>query len=304
MVAGVAEAADHAAFAERQCVSASVRLSRIRPYLACPKCHGDLVDESDHLRCGKCASRYPLRSGKIYFADSLKSKDSFDSVKGRLKRLLGRLYYQVGVPILGPSFPFNYRRKIFSFVDPQKAVVVDLGAGNHRVSEDIVTLDGVDYEEVDIVADLTALPFKSNSIHCFCSRSVLEHVPDMYQAIDDIKRCTERGGVNIHFIPFLFPYHASPDDYHRLTHTGVAALFREWVMVEQKNTCGPVSLLLLIIIEWLSTLLALGSERAKPYTYLFLCLCLFPLKFLDWPFVGRRRMLTLAPTIVSVMRKP
>ena len=36
--------------------------------------------------------------------------------------------------------------------------------------------------------------------------------------------------------------------------------------------------------------------------WLLLCLVLFPLKFLDMPFIGRRAMLVLAPTMVSVVQ--
>ncbi len=43
-------------------------------------------------------------------------------------------------------------------------------------------------------------------------------------------------------------------------------------------------------------------ERLETYIYLFFCLLLFPFKFLDASFIGRRSMLTLAPTILVVVR--
>src|SRR5215467_12510862 len=160
------------------------RFSRVRYYLACPTCHSELVDDHEALRCRLCGRSYPIRRGKIYFIEPLSTEDELDSLKGRLKRSLGRFYYSVGVRIIGPSYPFNYKKKIFSHVDASTSLVIDIGAGNQRISADIVSLDGVDYDEVDIVADLTSLPFKDASIDCFTSRSVLEHVPEVTQVID------------------------------------------------------------------------------------------------------------------------
>jgi hypothetical protein len=60
---------------------------------------------------------------------------------------------------------------------PDCELVIDLGSGNNRLDDDIITLDAVDYSAVDIVADLARLPFKSDSIDAFASRSVLEHCP-------------------------------------------------------------------------------------------------------------------------------
>jgi len=245
-----------------------------------------------------------VRNGQIYFSRPFSTEDELDTLKGRLKRSLGKWYYAIGVQVIGPSYPFNYRKKILSRVDPSASVVVDLGAGNHRISEDIVTLDGVDYEEVDIVADMTALPFRDDSIDCFCSRSVLEHVPELNHVIDEVRRCTAVGGLSLHHTPFLFPYHASPHDYQRFTHTGMSYLFRGWSILEQKNVGGPVSLLLIISTELLSTILSFGNSKLKPYLYLGLCLVVFPFKFFDVMFIGRKSMLGLCPTMLTIVRKP
>ena len=45
------------------------------------------------------------------------------------KHYLGSLYYTVGVNILAPSFPFNYKAAIRQRVDPSRRLVVDLGCG-------------------------------------------------------------------------------------------------------------------------------------------------------------------------------
>lgn len=280
------------------------RLERIKAFFSCPTCRTDLVEESACFRCTVCAAKYPIRNGKIYFSKPLRGDDALDIVKGRLKRWLGRYYYTIGVTVLGPSFPFDYGREIRTWVDPRSALVADIGCGNRRIDENIVTVDGTDYEAVDIVADIGSLPFRDSSLDALCTRHVLEHLPNLGQAVTEIVRCTRPGGLGIHMIPFMCPYHASPHDYTRLTHVGAAHLFSGWAVVRQKNTTGPISLFLYCLIEFLSILLSFGNERIKAIVFLALCPIISPLKFLDAPFLGRPSFLSLALHILTIVRKP
>jgi len=284
-------------------VTRQERLARIRPCLACPACHAALTEAADVLRCEACGRDYAVRDGRIHFSPPLVGDDKLDNLKGRLKRSLGSLYYTVGVQFLGPNYPFNYKKKILAFVDPASALVVDIGAGNRRVTDDVIALDAVPYDATDIVADVSALPFKTGSIDCFASRSVLEHVAEPHVAVAEMRRCTRADGLNIHYTPFLFPYHAAPHDYHRFTHTGFLSMYRGWLVREQYNSSGPVSLALIMLAESVATLLSGGIESVKAYLYLLVGLAVCPFKFLDWPFIGRRAMLSLAPTIVTVVQK-
>lgn len=280
------------------------RLERLLAHLACPHCHGELIEEAQQFVCAACSKAYPIRNRQIHFITPFHAEDALDVIKNRLKKYLGTAYYTVGVTVLAPSYPFNYRRAIRAHVDPAAALVVDLGCGNHRIDDDIVTLDATDYQAVDIVADLGALPFKDGAIDALCSRSVLEHVPDLPTAAVEIGRCTRRGGLGIHFIPFMFPFHASPHDYTRLTHAGAARLFGPWLLVEQRGTAGPVTLFSICFIECMATLFSFGRQKLKAPIYFLFCLLVFPLKIFDAPFVGRKSFLGLAPTILTVLRKP
>jgi SAM-dependent methyltransferase len=280
------------------------RLEKARAALACPACSGALDFGAEGARCAVCDASYPIRRGKLYFTHPPGTQDDLDSLKHRLKGLLGKLYYSVGVTLLAPTYPFRYRAAIERHCDPGKALCVDIGCGNHRVSDDLVCVDIFDYDAVDIVCDLSALPFKADSVDAFVSRSVLEHLPRVSAVVSQLKRCTRPGGVSMHLIPFLFPYHASPGDYQRYTHSGAANLFGGWELLEQRSATGPMTLLLLWFIEFFSTVLGAGNQRARSYVYLALCVVLWPLKFLDLPFVGRSSFLGMAPTIWTVMRKP
>lgn len=282
----------------------SHRLERAKAALACPGCDGELVYSEAGASCAVCDQQYPLRGDKLYFTTPPATVDALDSLKQRLKKRLGRLYYSVGVTIFAPTFPFNYRAAIARHCDPATALCIDIGCGNHRIADEIIGLDMFDYDAVDIVCDLGALPFKPDSVDAFASRSVLEHVRGIADLVTQLRRLTKPGGVNMHLIPFLFPYHASPHDYQRFTHSGAAGLFDGWTLLEQRAVTGPATLFLLWVIEFVSSLLSAGSERLKSYLYLLLCLMLWPLKFLDVLFVGRRSFLGMAPTIWTVAKKP
>ncbi len=220
------------------------RLARLVDRLACPRCNGTLAESTHHFRCEQCSANYPIQSNKIYFIEPFGAHDPLDGIKSRLKKALGKSYYTIGKTLLAPTYPFNYRRAIEKRVSPAQLAVVDVGSGNHRIHDEIVTLDGTDYAAVDIVADLAALPFRSGSLDALCSSSALEHVAELGQTLREIDRCTKPRGLGIHFTPFLFPLHASPHDYMRFTHAGAARLFPDWHVVEQRGTSGPVTLFL------------------------------------------------------------
>jgi SAM-dependent methyltransferase len=279
------------------------RLAKVRGALCCPACRTDLIDTRSALRCPSCSAEYPIRGGKIYFSEVPDATDELDVVKYRLKNILGKAYYTLGIAIFAPTFPFNYRAAVLRFADPDKQLVIDIGAGNHRIDPRIVTVDLFDYLATDIVCDLSNLPFRDESIDAFISRSVLEHIPGLTKICRNLARATRNNGLAAHLIPFMFPFHASPHDYQRLTHVGAATLFPGFELLEQRNATGPFTLLTLMLTEVSAVIFSLGSERLKAILYLIFCVVFFPIKFLDFPFVGRRSMLGIAPTIFTVARK-
>jgi SAM-dependent methyltransferase len=282
----------------------SARLKRIKNCLVCPSCRGDLTFEPEAVKCQACAALYPVKNDKINFIPSLHSNDARDSLLGHLRRRMGNLYYIIGVNIISPDFPFNFKREIYRHLDPSQQLVLDIGSGNHRISPDVITVDQVDYDNADLVCDLSELPIKPGSIDAFVSNSVLEHVHKFEAMTKRLSECTRPGGLGIHQLPFMYPFHASPHDYRRLTHAGVRDIFGEWEILEQYNVAGPVTLFLICFVEFLSVIASFGRPTLKYYFYLLFCLLLFPIKFLDAPFIKRKAFLGMAPKILTVFRKP
>lgn len=280
------------------------RLDRLLNVLACPRCRSDLIFDTDGATCGGCAKHYPVRNGKIYFVSPpAHIEDSLDRIKYRLKSIFGKYYYRIGVDIIAPTYPFNFSGEIRRRTEPDHRIVVDIGSGASRIDPDIICMDLFDYENVDIVCDVTAIPFRDGTIDAFVSRSMLEHVPEPQRVVSEIKRCTMTGGYSMHLIPFMMPFHASPYDFQRYTHKGALQLFSGWECVEQFAPFGPVTLLMQSTIEVLSAMFSFGSERMKTFLYLGLCLVLFPIKFFDAPFVRRSRLIGIAPSIFTIVRK-
>lgn len=280
------------------------RLEKLKPCLMCPECGGKLVFRSDEVECSQCLALYPIKGDKIYFKSlPTKSEDAQDKFKEKLKRLLGKYYYTIGVNILAPNFPFNYSREVENYLTLDEQIVVDIGSGNNRIHEQIICLDLFDYEAVDIVCDVDKLPFKKGSIDAFVTRSMLEHVPNPEAVVNQFYQMTRDGGIGLHLIPFLFPFHASPYDFHRYTNKGVGVLFNQWKIIHQSNRTGPISLLLNIVIEFFSILMSFGNNQIKALLYFAFCVLLFPIKYLDVFFVNRNRFMNLAPTILTVVKK-
>jgi len=283
---------------------ARARLERILPLLECPDCRGALANKAQGLTCDTCDVTYAIRNNKIYFIEAMRSTDALDRFKELIKRRMGNFLYRFMIPLVAPTYPFNYRACLLSYGDPQSKCIVDIGCGNHRLDDSIIALDGIDYPAVDIVADVTKLPFKTGSIDIVASRGLLEHVHPLETVVSEIRRSTAGGGLNVHLIPFLFPFHSSVGDYQRLTHSGAAALFEGWTVVEQRHVTGPATLFLVCLLEFLSITLSMGNARIKALVYLGASVVLFPIKFLDFPFLYFKGYQTMAPTILTVTRKP
>jgi SAM-dependent methyltransferase len=279
------------------------KLQDIKDYLVCPTCQESLHWTEENCICMACNGRYDIKNGKIFFVTPPERDDKLDLIKGKLKQILGKWYSIIGRDIIAPTFPFSMKRELKRSVNLSTQIVVNVGCGNDRVDPRVIGIDLFDYEAVDIVCDISKLPFKNESIDVFISRSVLEHVLDPRLVVNEIFRCTRSEGLSIHLTPFMFPFHASPYDYHRFTHKGLEHLFGDFILVRQRNITGPVTLLLLCTIDVLSALFSFGNRTVRSILYLCLCLFLFPIKFLDLVFLPFRELITSAPTILTVCRK-
>ncbi len=98
-----------------------------------------------------------------------------------------------------------------------------------------ISVDRFDYSAViDRHDDVESLGFRDASFDAAVCWSVLEHVPSPQRAISELFRVLRPGGKIWVQLPFLFPYHADPNDYWRVTPSGL----RVWMSAFEEIACG------------------------------------------------------------------
>lgn len=116
---------------------------------------------------------------------------------------------------------------------PLTGRVVDLGGERgdpyHALFSGTFTIETVNLNTKtapDVLADLEApLPFKDEEYDSAILMNVLEHVLEAQQLVSETCRVLKPGGVVYGVVPFLFPIHPSPKDFHRFTSDALVHLF-------------------------------------------------------------------------------
>ena len=98
----------------------------------------------------------------------------------------------------------------------------ELGADVDYIGIDLpLTATGWYHTRPDVFADAQELPFIANCIdHCLLL-DVLEHLPDPDRCLAAIHQVLKPGGTLTLQVPFLYPVHDAPLDYHRWTRFGL-----------------------------------------------------------------------------------
>ncbi len=122
-------------------------------------------------------------------------------------------------------------------------------------------------EQLDLMADAHALPFREQSFDAVILIDVLEHLQDPQQATAEQQRILRAGGVVMAVAPFLFHVHGDPLDFQRFTEHGLAVLFKDFsqahihpfgnrlhVILDILSTGGPLPALALRVFSHLLTL--------------------------------------------------
>ena len=118
---------------------------------------------------------------------------------------------------------------------PEGARVLDAGAGEGQYRRffagrrycgvDLAVGDARwDYSKLDIVADLTALPFREGAFEAALHIVTLEHLREPGRALAEIVRTLEPGGTLLVAAPQDWEVHQAPHDYYRYTRYGLAYL--------------------------------------------------------------------------------
>jgi len=197
----------------------------------------------------------------------------------------GPLYYfllTVFAPVLGSAKCKNKLKSLLARHDRTK-IILNLGSGpillNNRA--DIINIDIFAFNEVDIVADAFDLPIKDNSVDVIINGAMLEHVANPEKIIHEMQRILKIEGEFLCFLPFMQPFHAAPDDFHRWTIEGVRHCFQLFRQTTVEIGAGPTSGMLWVLQEWLAILFSFNSKTIHDVILLLLMVLTAPIKLID-----------------------
>ena len=194
-----------------------------------------------------------------------------------------KLYYFVMV-VFGPVLFTGLSAKGFIKKYKVKGVVLNLGSGPRIIAKEVTNVDIHPYIGVDIVADICEVPLPDKSVQGIISENMLEHVENPVQAVAEMHRLLEVGGLAYIEAPFLYPFHASPSDFHRWSKEGLKKLFGNFEMVEIGVRGGPFSALDTFLSHLVGFLFSFGSERLYALFTNIAVFIFFPIKLLDFIF--------------------
>lgn len=232
--------------------------------LCCPDCRSGMVRGRDSLVCDQCGVRCRIVKGALHCIDKTtvaehsSSESWLNVLKNKLKLCPG--LYAFLTNTCSPMMPSGKGAKtLLNRLSPD-AVILNLGSGTRRISRSVINVDFLPFAGVDVVADVTRLPFKDNSIDGIISEAALEHVRHCRAAFDEMHRALKKGGYLYLVVPFIVGYHPSPNDYRRWTVPGIIDDLGGFEVVESGIRGGPTSALLWILQEWLAMALSFNIK--------------------------------------------
>jgi SAM-dependent methyltransferase len=118
------------------------------------------------------------------------------------------------------------------------AVLLDAGAGESRhralfarqryIAVDLAVGDAAwNYQKLDVIGDLTALPFANGAFDAVLNVVTLEHVRDPALALREMGRALKPGGRLLLIAPQDWEVHQSPHDFFRYTRHGLRHLLEQ-----------------------------------------------------------------------------
>lgn len=170
---------------------------------------------------------------------------------------------------------FSFLREERSLEDacrPLRGAVLDVGCADGKPRK-LLSADasyiGLDYfstamgwygTQPDVFGDAQALPIKNESVDHALLLDVLEHLPDPERCLGELHRVLKPGGTLTVQVPFMYPLHDQPLDFHRWTRHGLRraaarsrfAITAEWASGHPLETAALITNIALSksIINW------------------------------------------------------
>jgi SAM-dependent methyltransferase len=135
-----------------------------------------------------------------------------------------------------------------------KGRIIDIGCGNKEIKKylaqdsDYIGLDfyktAVEWygSRPDIYGDAQILPLRNGCADTVILLDVLEHLPNPEKCIYEISRILVRGGTFLIQVPFVYPLHDAPLDFHRWTLYGLREILSKhnFKIIREEHQGNPV----------------------------------------------------------------
>src|SRR5882724_7472414 len=182
-------------------------------------------------------------------------------------------------------------------------VVVELGSGNRRLGHEVINVDLFSFPNVDVMADIAAIPFPDNSVDLVILETVLEHVSDPHSVVAEVHRILKPAGIVVCSTPFVFPYHGYPNHYWNFSKDGLEVLFKGFSSCRVEISLGPTCALINLTAEYFAVALSGSSTFLYTVTKGVALLPIFLLKYVDRLWSPSGRGLRIASHLCAVATK-
>jgi SAM-dependent methyltransferase len=202
-------------------------------------------------------------------------------------------------PIWQPFPPIKETLKLLK----SDSVILDIGAGGRKIDPRVICVDKFPFPNTDVCSDIESLPFQDNYADCIFCTGTFEHIKNPDLALKEFWRVLkEEGFVHIE-VPFMQPYHADPQDYYRWTLEGIKYYCEKYSFRELSSGVhlGPVSAMNVIIIQFCQSFFE--NKIVRKIIDVFFSIILFPLKYLDYFLIRKKKAHYFASGVYFVGRK-
>ncbi len=260
-----------------------------QPAFVHPVSHVPLTREADSFKDAQTGDVFPVKNGiPIFVPESLQEHMDGErkGLENTLKTLLRKspLLYRFLIFMISPvCFTGLSAKRFLKRLGPD-TTGLNVGSGVHKFGPNILNIDIFYYEGVDVVANGEQLPFADNSVDAVVCESLLEHVPKPKVIVDEMFRVLKKGGQMYIVIPFVYPFHACPNDFYRWSKTGLNEMLKEGEIVKIGVRAGASSALMGQLTTWTAIILSFGLTPLYNFFSIVLPLVFFPVKFLDLLF--------------------
>lgn len=148
-------------------------------------------------------------------------------------------------------------------------IIIELGAGGDYykkyMSPEQKYLTSNLTSGCDLQLDMTRLKLEDNSVDALISVFALEHLYDYESVFKEMQRVLKPGGRMAIIAPFMYYYHAAPDDFFRFTESAMNRLLSSMTILR----CQPLGSKALPIAELLHEKTIMGSKLGSFSRLLF-----------------------------------